>query len=359
MTLIEDLWIQYYNPETATLMYFLMGLGGLIGLSVIYVKNKNKAFLMLTFACVFLTIWSLVMYLSFIYSSEFLFRINNINFALIVLFFIVFVDLVRNNSVTVFRMCLASANIMVILYLMLLPDSVQMLQFESFNIPYWHGLNLYASYFMLYEGLFFVFHCFFMIFKNAPKSLKFEATMVMIGGAIFAIGTFIASLLMNIILLELLSSIGIIIPGLLLILRPQLLYVLPFKVHRIVIIEHNTGTILFNYAWTDLKIEDELVGGLLVGLQQLSLELLKSREIESIKLKNGVLLLKTSNFITAGLVTTSSSSYLRECFYKFIAEFENRNQKMLLNKMLDKNNYIESLTLIKEFFGNIPNHRSK
>jgi hypothetical protein len=305
-------------------------------------------------AMLFLSLWSIGLTLSFYYVSELIFRVNNLNFAFGILFFVMFIDLVRNDTLSIIKTSITSGTLIAIFILIWFPDSVVLMNMGDYSVPYWNSLNLVVSYFMLYVALISILNYCAIVLKNAPKRFKSDSKRIILGVCIFAFGTFTASLFMSFIGMEIASGVGFLISGYYVIKYSELLYVLPFTVHRLTVIDRSSGIMLYDYAWTDNPINSTLIGGLLQGLQNISTEVLKRGEIEEIKLKSGILLFRSTPNILVGLLTSKTSAHLRDGFGKFVSEFENCFQQNLENNNVSNCNYEEADNLIKSIFANIP-----
>lgn len=324
-----------------------------------YRKNKNKIDIYLVFSVGFIALWAFLMIFSFMFMSSILFRINNIFFAIGVFFLILFIDLIRNDSINILHTSLAFGMTILVGFLILVPESVEILEIGNSSIPFWSGVNRYVSFCMLLLALYIGCYWMYGIIKIAPIEF-FKAKKMLIGGfVILAVGSVIGALNLNIILMIIIASVGFLDIAYLLITHKALFYLFPFEVSRISVIEKGSGLPLYDFAWVDSNINDALMGGLLQSMQHLSIEVLKSGEIEELNLKSGKLLFQSTSHLLVGLLSSNTSVYLRESFKLFIQEFEHEFHCELECKEPNLEVYHRAKNLITKYFPNIPVQKKK
>jgi len=74
----------------------------------------------------------------------------------------------------------------------------------------------------------------------------------------------------------------------------------------------------------------------------------------SIDLAEGILILKESDYITVGLVSSKSSKLLKDSLIGFSKDFEEKFQRKLKKSIIDKKEYEETYELIEKYFSNFP-----
>jgi hypothetical protein len=288
--------------------------------------------------------------------STILFRFNNIFIPIAVFFLILFIDLIRRDSINIFHTSLAFGIIGVLIWV---PDSAEILEINGVSIPFWSGINRYVSVgtllFALYIGVYWIYG----IAKNAPREYKNATRMLIIGFLILAISIVMGAFNLNLFLMIIVASVGFTDIAYILISYKELFYLFPFEVYRISVIEKGSGLPLYDFAWIDSNVNEALMGGLLQSMQHLSVEVLKSGEIEELNLKSGKLLFQTTPNILVGLLASKTSVYLRESFKLFIHEFERKFQTELISKEPNHEIYNQTIELIKKYFPNIPIQKKK
>ncbi len=266
-----------------------------------------------------------------------------------VLLFVVFIDNVSRESVSVIKISIISAIGGILIYINLFAAYILP------EIPFTGFYDLLLDFYLLFLFIFLI-----QSTLKAPKYLKRIAitltiTTVVLGslslifsGIFLGIGFFLSGIyaaIMNLILVFVLVK------------NPELLYILPYKVHRLMVIHSKTGISIYDHQFSVSEIDRDLLAGLLSALKQMSLEVLKHGELEEIKFSQGILIFVKAPRITIGLITSKSSKYLRDSLKKFALAFENRYSKILIQNAIDLNQFESAIELIEFFFGNIPSYQ--
>jgi len=240
-----------------------------------------------------------------------------------------------------------------------IPESAEITNFANVSIPFWSGVNRYVSFIVFLFALYIGSYWIYGILKTAPNDFTRVKRILISSFTIFAIGILIGALSMNLLLMIIISSVGFIFIAYLLITKKILFYLFPFDVYRISVIEKGSGLPLYDYAWTESNVSDALMGGLLQSMQHLSIEVLKSGEIEELNLKSGKLLFQSTQNLLVGLLCSNTSVYLRESFTLFIRNFETMFCKELECKEPNLEVYHKANSLIVKHFPNIPVQKKK
>ena len=270
--------------------------------------------------------------------------LNNIShaFAVVaVLLFVVFIDTVTRESVNVITISIVSVIGGLVIY-----------------------TNIYGNYFLfsfydllldLYLIIIFVFlirstlkapeHLkkfskFLTIMVVALGSLSLIMSTIFAGSGIFFSGIYAS--IMNLILV------------IVLVRHPELLYILPYRVHRLTVIHRKIGISIFDHQFAKADIDEDLLAGLLSALEQTSIEVLHRGELEEVKLSEGILIFVKANYITVGLITSKSSKHLRDSLEKFAKDFEQRFTDLLVKNVFDLTEFESANQLLDFYFGYIP-----
>jgi len=334
--------------------YSLILLISTVYLALGYRKNKNRIDLFLVLFVGFMGFWAFLMIFSFMFISTPLFRFNNIFFAIAIFFLILFIDLIRGDSINILHTSLSFGMVILVGVLIWVPESAEIMEFEGISIPFWSGINRYVSLGMLIFSLYIGSYWIYGIMKNAPQEFKKAKRMLSAGFVILAIGIVIGALNLNLVLMIIVASVGFTDIAYILITHKELFYLFPFEVYRISVIEKGSGLPLYDFAWIESNVNEALMGGLLQSMQHLSVEVLKSGEIEELNLKSGKLLFQTTPNILVGLLASNTSLYLRESFKLFIQDFERKFQNELISKEPNHDVFHHALDLINRYFPNIP-----
>jgi hypothetical protein len=95
------------------------------------------------------------------------------------------------------------------------------------------------------------------------------------------------------------------------------------------VIENGTGICLFEHKFSEYPVDENLLAGLLHGLQQMSGEVFQQGQMEEIKFEHGILLFKNEGLFTAGLISSRTSLYLKQSIARFAKHFTERFARQL------------------------------
>jgi len=193
---------------------------------------------------------------------------------------------------------------------------------------------------------------------NAPLLIRKEALIFFIGIIIIApitSGIFVLYYLDPVFILysDITLSIGVFMMCIAIYLEPKILYILPFSVYRI-FVKDRDGNPLFDHDWSESDISEPIFTGFINAVQLMSQEVMNIGGLLSIDLAEGILILKESDYITVGLVSSKSSKLLKDSLIGFSKDFEEKFQRKLKKSIIDKKEYEETYELIEKYFSNFP-----
>lgn len=195
------------------------------------------------------------------------------------------------------------------------------------------------------------------IHRNAFGNLKHMVRTVIIISCI-ALVIYIQSEAQLIIFFDGLNEISDTIiwaPLFILILRhEQLAKLLPYRVYRLLILDNKSGICIYNYEFYPFELQEDMVCAVLQGLQQMSFEFFKQGSMEQIEFEHGFLIFKKTELVTACVLITRPSKYIRTCLSAFLTEFEARFDANLHNNMGDLSVYAGASDITKRTFYLIP-----
>ena len=220
---------------------------------------------------------------------------------------------------------------------------------------------IYLFYFMIFYFLW-SFHT----WRKAPADLKRLTSYLLIGSAIFsivtgvmyAIGTFIKTF----------NAIGFFVNGIgafitiLVILKdPRIIYILPFKAYRILVVDTIASVALFKYDWAKAgEVEENIFTMMIQAIGSVLEEILKKGDVQEIQMDRAVLLIKHNkeNNIASVLITSKFSKSLRYGLKRFNDEFVGRFQRSLENprKVSD---FVEGSKIVEDVFDFVPSYKSE
>jgi hypothetical protein len=193
---------------------------------------------------------------------------------------------------------------------------------------------------------------------NVPVLIRKEALIFFIGIIIVApisLGVFVLYYWDPSFILysDITLSIGVFMMCIAIYLEPKILYILPFSVYRI-FVKDRDGNPLFDHDWSESDISEPIFTGFINAVQLMSQEVMNIGGLLSIDLTEGILILKESDYITVGLVSSKSSKLLKDSLIGFSKDFEEKFQRKLKKSIIDKKEYEETYELIEKYFSNFP-----
>jgi hypothetical protein len=139
-----------------------------------------------------------------------------------------------------------------------------------------------------------------------------------------------------------------------LVLCPQLLYVLPYKAHRLNVFEIDSGMALFQYEWSSEGIDEFLLSGLISAIKNMGEELLQRGRLKQIDWEQVLLFFSKSDHIIVTLLSSKASKSLRSNLNSFTIAFENKFKSQLTSEYHEIDQFKPATVLIDQYFGNLP-----
>lgn len=243
-------------------------------------------------------------------------------------------------------------------FLAFLPDAVIIEYVNGEMTINWSGYFLLIGDFYQLLPLLLLFYWVFRTWLSAPFPIKKEATIFLIGtilGSPIALVFYLFNFWDKIFLLisDLTGALGLLIFCISIIREPKLLYVLPFKVYRI-LVKDRKGFPLFDHDWSKSNINEKIFTGFVNAVQVMSEEVMNIGGLLDINLKEGILILHESESITVGLVSSKTSLLLKESIINFTKDFEILFQRELKESCSDMKKFESAYTLIDKYFSNFP-----
>ncbi len=284
--------------------------------------------------------------------------LNSLEYVFMVLstfFLFIAIDTSTRESIDPYKMLLFGILGGLVIYFAFLPGSIVESTWYGYPSLTWSGmLRITASLLILTYGTFLCYYS-LLTFIKSPKILKKDALILLIGSLTVGVIGVIVHILTDLVFP---IAFGVIIMAIAFVKEPKLFFVLPFRAHRLTVIHNKTGMSLYDYNWSETEIEEQLLAGLLQAVRKMSLEVLKKGNIEEIIFSQGVLIFYQSKNITAGLLASKASKYLKECVEKFTMAFEEKFEEELVEaqKYIDTSHYFSSIELIEDYFEFVPKH---
>jgi hypothetical protein len=169
----------------------------------------------------------------------------------------------------------------------------------------------------------------FQTWRKAPKSLRRSANLLFVGSTLFsvvtalmyALGTFIRTF--NSIAF-IVHSLGAITNIFVILKNPRIIYILPFKAYRILVVNTYESVAIFKHDWAKVgKLEENMFTMMLQAIGSVLDDILKKGEIQEIQMDRAVLLIhhdKTYS-IASVIIASKSSKSLRYGLKRFSEAF--------------------------------------
>lgn len=276
------------------------------------------------------------------------------------IFTIMGVNYVLKESYMSLGLLIAISASSLLIYLAFQPGVVNIVHTNDYTTIRWQGLfSLMGDGLVLYlDG--YIFYWGIKTWINAPFLIKKDANVFFFGIIVFSPVTCIFYILIYVNGLMLIIADVCFIIGLIIFIiaterEPKLLYILPFKIFRI-IIKDRQGFPLFDHDWSESKITEKIFTGFINAVQLMSEEVMNIGGLLDINLQKGILIVHESDNLTVGLVSSKSSKLLRDSVVKFTRDFESKFKIQLENSIYDMDKYETASELIEKYFSNFPFH---
>jgi len=275
----------------------------------------------------------------------------------------IFIDLIKKERVSSVKITIVLLIEIIMLYLYIMPGG--MLIIPGYGVHNVGALRMVQIIFLFYYVITY-FSWSFLTWKRAPSELKQLVNFLLFGSILFSFVT--ATLYFLGTFIKIFNSLGFITHSLgalftIIVIwkEPKIIYILPFKAYRLLVIETNAGIGLFKHDWAKLKAIDENVFTMVLqAVGSILDELLKKGEVREIKMDRAILLIQhNKNFPVASvLVTTKSSKSLRYGLKKFNSEFIDKF-KAHFGGLHEVSRFKKARALVEEYFDFVPNYLEK
>ena len=277
---------------------------------------------------------------------------------------IIFIDLSRKENVSPLKIViLALIEFSLLFATFFLQDNWEII--PGYGVHNKGVLRIFQLIFLFYF-VFLYFIWSFQTWKKAPPELRHLTTLLLFGSTLFSIITAIMYMLGGFI--KLFNSIGFFINGIgafitiIVILKdPKIIYILPFKAYRILVVNTNDGSALFKYDWAELgEVEENIFSMVLQAVGSILDEILKKGEVREIQMDRAVLLIQHDKRypIASVLVSTKSSKSLRYSLKKFNDQFISKFYTGSDN-LHEISRFEKAKDLIESIFDFVPEYRKK
>ena len=208
---------------------------------------------------------------------------------------------------------------------------------------------------------------------HSPDKIRREASLVFVGGlfiglasfinvfrGLSAINPFFSGLNPPLGLVEGSLSIGSLLVTLTFVFQPKLLYILPFKVSRLTVINEG-GIPLFSHYWVpeeDDPSREVLFGGMMTGISGILKESLRHGNIREITLEQSILLINYNEetLLTFLLVTSKISKSLVGALSLFAHQFQEEFKEFVSLQDISTKKFIPAKDIVVRCFPFLPTY---
>ncbi len=273
----------------------------------------------------------------------------------------IFIDLIKKERVSSVKMSILFLIEILLLILTFIPGGMEIV--PDYGVHIVGPLRILQIVFLIYYVLTF-FSWSYLTWKRAPKELKQLVNFLLFGSILFSFVTAFMYALGG--LFKMYNSIGFITHSLgalftiIVIWKdPKIIYILPFKAYRILVVDTNAGTGLFKYDWAELKAVDENIFSMVLqAVGSILDEVLKRGEIREIKMDQAVLLIQhdRNSPVASVLVTSKSSKSLKYGLKKFNSEFIETFQSQF-DQLYEVSRFKDAKKIAERIFDFVPEYK--
>ena len=239
---------------------------------------------------------------------------------------IIFIELSRKEHVSPLKIIILSVISFLLLFVNFLPGGFEII--PGYGVHNVGLLRIFQMIWLLYIVILY-FTWSYQTWRKAPNKLRTLVTWLLFGSILFsivsallyAVGSFLR--IFNSIALFI-NGIGAFITIVVILKDPKIIYILPFKAYRILVVNTNEASSLFKYDWAGLgEVEENIFTMVLQAVGSVLDEILKKGEVREIHLDRAVLLIQHNKIypIASVLVTSRSTKSLRYGLKKFNEQF--------------------------------------
>lgn len=333
-------------------------------LLILYRKTKIRPMLFFAAGWFSLSLFVLGEVLSYLFLSSFIYRLHILALVPAGYFMILFIDFIKQESADKVKTAIIAAISALLVSYSFDPSSIIDFTFpngeQSFTMV--GPLRVIAPLLSLVMGVFLIYYL-TLLYINSPQPVKKYSLLALAGSIILGIpgGFFILTGVTR--LLPGITMVPIAVGGLLVAIafyfKPELSFVLPFKIIRLMVVDAQGGNSVFDYYWADESnvSDDSLFAGMFHGIRLFLTETLASGNIKEIILDDLSLIvhLDPDYPFYCVLVATRSSPSLRHAISTFFTSFKEHFLTEGQNKgMIQIDRFENAVMLVEKAFPFIP-----
>jgi len=356
---IENLLLVLSTLITGT----LVAIGGIITFIFAFRRKNRLIFLFSTMWLMYAIFWFLDAAAHYFYSIP-LMALAIVPQLIGIPCIIIFIDLSRKEHVSPIKIsALMIIEALVFIITFYVPDNWEIIPGYGIHNK---GILRIAQIIYLFYFMIFYFLWSFHTWHKAPADLKRLTSYLLFGSTIFsivtgvmyAIGTFIKTF--NAIGFFV-NGIGAVITILVILKDSRIIYILPFKAYRILVVDTIGSVALFKYDWAKAgEVEENIFTMMIQAIGSVLDDILKKGDVQEIQMDRAVLLIKHNkeHSIASVLIASKSSRSLRYGLKRFNDEFDAQFQRTLEGSR-NEIDFNEGLKIVERVFDFVPSYKSE
>ncbi|MFX1316371.1 MAG: hypothetical protein ACFE9T_10945 [Promethearchaeota archaeon] len=358
MVSIENL-LLVVSASIAGIIIFICGI-----ITILYAINRKNSLIFLFSINWFLFsgFWFLDAAAHFFYSTL-LMAIAFIPQCLGVPCIIIFLELIKKENVSPIKITVLIVIEIFLLIFAFLPGGMEII--DDYGVHSIGVFRVFQVIFLLYYSFFYLTWS-YQTWKKAPLELKRLVNLLLLGSILFSIVTATMYALGSFIKLFnpiafIIHSIGGLITIIIIWKEPKIIYILPFKAYRVLVVDTNTGVAVFKYDWAKIgEVEENIFSMVLQAIGSILDEVLKKGEVREIQMDRAVLLIQHDKKypLASVLIASKSSKSLRyglKLFNdRFISDFYSGS-----DEFYEVSRFEDAKKIVENVFDFVPEYKNE
>src|SRR5271157_401368 len=325
-----------------------------------YLNRKYRFILDLSLIAACESVMYFLRGLSFLFLSTPLFLLCNYAMLFVLPISVAFYDTISHEHIGTWKMLAAGVFYAIIIFASLDPESVvEIINLTGNTILAWDANFQILGAIGLLCITILIFFPLLKTYLSVPQNLKRVARLFFVSFIVGLLGV-VLSVFTSVHpipgLIDATIAIEVILLEWIFIRKPQLGYVLPFKLNRLTVLSTASGIPIFDYIWSQTSsVDNTLYGGMLSGVNSIMQEFVGRGHIEEIKLHAARLVLvyndqiKVMFVLVANQITRSLRQALDYFTSRFIGQYSD-----VIPDAVETSQFKSANKIIKECFEFVP-----
>jgi hypothetical protein len=334
-------------------------------------RSKNRQILLMLVGWSSLFLYLFTEGLSYIIESKYLYQLHGLFMVPLGFAVLLWVDYLNQDQISPYKITLFAFLVGIIGVFLFRTDMVYSYYYPNGDLSF--GIAGNYIYWVIalstYPGMFWWYYA-GRVYQYSPQYLKTYALLFFIGASmITALQLILVGFRLTLIfpgIDAVVTGIGALLTSLTFIRKPQLGYILPFKVQKLAVLSSQSNLILFLHKWITsntndekaiekLDLDDARFSGMLSGIHLLIKETVQRGEVKEITTDNAVMLINhhPEHPILFVLLVSKATKSLRTAFNTFVRRFVTEYGRFFYGQY-DKSNFTSAIRLIESCFPFVP-----